>query len=236
MARIAKIDNVAKKRFTRQEKKRSIGSKIRRLYFLIVCEGEKTEPNYFRQLKRSLPPGTVDVQMEVEGAARNTNSLVEYTKRHLEKSTQKYDRVWVVFDRDSFTEANFNDAIQNAKNNNIQTAWSNEAFELWFLLHFEYISTHMSRTDYKGFLEKQLTQRLGKVYKYQKNDLNTHKLITTHGNQEQAIKWAKKLEKEHGCTRYAIHNPCTKVYQLIEELENPESVWIMINTEDHQNA
>lgn len=229
MARIVKIDNAVKKRFFRQEKKRSVGAKVKRLYFLIVCEGEKTEPNYFHQLKKSLPMGTIDIQMSIDGAARNTNSLVEYTINYRNKSAKNYDRVWVVFDKDSFSEANFNDAIQNAKNNNINAAWSNEAFELWFLLHFQYISTHMSREDYKGFLEKQLKGKIGEAYKYQKNDTNTYKLITQHGDQKQAIKWAKKLEKEHVCTRYAIHNPCTKVYQLIEELENPEDVWNKIN-------
>lgn len=233
MARIAKIDNVSKKRFVRQEKKRSVGSRIKRLYFLIVCEGEKTEPNYFHQLKRSLPVGTVDIQMEVEGAARNTNSLVEYAKKYRDKSNQNFDRVWVVFDRDSFSEANFNNAIQNAKNNKIHAAWSNEAFELWFLLHFEYVSTHMSRTDYKNFLEKQLTEKIGKKYQYKKNAIDTHKLLNTYGSQEHAIKHAQKLEKEHICTKYAIHNPCTKVHILIQELENPELVWDEINGTDH---
>jgi hypothetical protein len=52
MARIAKIDNAVKKRFERKESKRSVETREKRVYFLIICEGEKTEPNYFEGLKK----------------------------------------------------------------------------------------------------------------------------------------------------------------------------------------
>jgi hypothetical protein len=74
-----------------------------------------------------------------------------------------------------------------------------------------------------------LSEKIGKKYKYKKNDPDTYRLINTYGSQALAIKYAKNLEKEHTCTRYALHNPCTKIYQLIIELENPEEVWKEIN-------
>ena len=71
MRRPTKIDNAEKKRFAGQEKMRPVGSRVKQLYFLIVCEGEKNGTKLLSSAKKILPVGTVDVQMEVEGAARN---------------------------------------------------------------------------------------------------------------------------------------------------------------------
>lgn len=225
MARVVKIDNSIKKRFSRIEVGRSVEKKTQRIFFLIVCEGVKTEPNYFLQLKKSLPVGTLDVQMDIVGTGRNTNSLIDYALKYAQRNSKKFDRIWAVFDRDSFKESSFNDAIQNAKNNQIKVAWSNEAFELWFLLHFQYVNNNMSRSGYQKYLEREISAKLQAPYTYKKNDPNTHKILIAHGNQKQAILWAKKLVQNFTCTRYATHNPCTMVYELIEELENPEMVW-----------
>ena len=46
MARKAKVDNHLKKRLERQERKRKENFRSIRQYYLIVCEGEKTEPLY----------------------------------------------------------------------------------------------------------------------------------------------------------------------------------------------
>src|SRR5882762_5965439 len=141
MTRVEKIDNAIKKRHNRKEHSRLAKSQNDRIYFLIICEGEKTEPNYFKGLKRNLPKGTVAVaDMTIEGTGRNTLSLVDFTIKYRKNSIQQFDRIWAVFDRDSFTEEQFNNAITRAENHDINCAWSNEAFELWFLLHFQYVN------------------------------------------------------------------------------------------------
>ena len=118
MARIAKIDNSIKKKFfSNGKKKRKVGIRQKRVYFLIVCEGIKTEPNYFEAMKDSLPNGTLTIaDMTVIGAGRNTESLIDFIlkyKRKLPKN--KFDKIWAVFDRDSFTVRQFNSAINKAK-------------------------------------------------------------------------------------------------------------------------
>ena len=96
--------------------------------FLIVCEGEKTEPNYFRKFRI---PGLV---VQVEGLGINTMSLVHETINLREQGD--YDQVWCVFDKDDFPDKNFNAAIALAKRNRIRVAYSNQSFELWYVLHF----------------------------------------------------------------------------------------------------
>ncbi len=87
-------------------KKRLINIRDLRLYYLIVCEGAKTEPNYFESIKKELPVGLLEIK--IEGTGRNTLGLVKHAKILGEKSTRKFDKIWVVFDRDSFPERNFN--------------------------------------------------------------------------------------------------------------------------------
>lgn len=230
MARVPKIDNAFKKRFAREEKSRAVATRDKRLYFLIVCEGTKTEPEYFQALEKELPPGSVE--LEIEGKGHSTISLVNYTISLRDKS-RHFDRVWVVFDKDDFDEADFNSAIAKAEANNIGAAWTNEAFELWFLLHFQFRNTGMKRGEYQSCLEGEVRTKSGDGnYKYQKRDPKTYSILKQHGNQEQAIKWAKKLQATFEDKKFASHNPCTRVHELIEELLYPEEVWKKINGEE----
>ena len=147
--------------------------------YLIVCEGEKTEPNYFKWYKEELnrlknalahskTPQCFDVKelgddFVIDGTGRNTKSLLEYTIEQRNRATVDYDQVWCVFDRDSFPAQDFNEAIFSAAKQNIKVARSNEAFELWYLLHYHYYDTGISRKQY----QKMLTALLNKPY--QKN-------------------------------------------------------------------
>jgi len=142
-----------------------------------------------------------------------------------DNSLRNYDRIWVVFDKDDFPDNNFNGAIIKAKENDINCAWTNEAFELWYLLHFEFVNTALKRTAYKAFLEKQIRKNNGyENYKYIKKDPKTFSILESIGNQNQAIKWARKLQLVYIDERHASHNPCPLIHELIDELKNPEKV------------
>jgi hypothetical protein len=232
MARIAKIDNADKKRFERVEKKRAINTRPKLVYFLIVCEGEKTEPNYFKALEKELPRGTVE--LKIDGTGRNTIGLVEYAIKQRDSACRPYDRVWVVFDKDDFPNDNFNGAIIKASANDINCAWTNEAFELWFLLHFQFVDTGMNREDYKAYLEREIKRTSGNDnYRYLKNDENTFSILKNHGSQIQAIVWAKRLKQNYNNQQHATHNPCTCVHELIEELLNPQEVLRKLEEEEN---
>lgn len=217
MARTIKIDNALQKRFAKQAKE----SRSRELvtYFLIVCEGEKTEPNYFKSFPKKVGKFICDV--EFEGGGISTQKVVEKAIELRDKSKQKYDRVWAVFDKDSFTPNSFNSAILKAKANNISCAWSNEAFELWYLLHFHNRVTAMRRAEYEKAIEEAINERLGKnrkQFKYKKNDTGMYLLINRIGDQTSAIKWAKDLSKSIDGEQFANYNPQTMVFKLVEEL------------------
>jgi len=223
MARKIKIDNSVLKRFARKDQKRRVGGTPERQYFLIVCEGVKTEPNYFKAIRDALPRGVIRF-IDIQGEGKNTLNLIEETIKIREREAmlngKNYDQTWTVFDKDSFPDQNFNNAINKGEGqkNKINCAWSNEAFELWYLLHLEFVNTPMSREDYKPRIENWLSRKLGIPFKYRKNEPDMYEILQKHGDEKQAILWAEQLEENFGGYEFSAHNPCTKVHRLVFEL------------------
>ena len=172
---------------------------------LIICEGEKTEPNYFKKFK--IRPEFV---VKVEGFGMNTVSLVKEAMRLAKESN--YDQIWCVFDKDDFSTNNFNNALTLAKKNKNQVAYSNEAFELWYLLHFSYVDTGIPRGSYQRRLSAQ--RCLGHPYK--KNSEAIFDELYT--KQKDAIRNAKRLLGEYQPNNPAKDNPSTTVHLLVEQL------------------
>lgn len=199
---------------------------------LIICEGEKTEPYYFK----SFPASTVNVR--TIGTGKNTVSLItEATNlwKDFAKEGFIYERLWCVFDKDDFPAQNYNKAFETIKNEQkklnrtykkktgreikINIAYSNEAFELWYLLHYIYFDTKISRSKYI----LKLKALMGKDYK--KNDPEMYKRLkkiaeTTNGVNGQlfAIRNAKRLRANIPKEQWHNQNPSTTVDCLVEEL------------------
>ena len=133
----------------------------------------------------------------------------------------QFDRVWVVFDKDDFQD--FNQAIAMAKELGYGSAWSNEAFELWYCLHFAYLNTGISRADYITMIENALKNKSGNNnFTYTKGNQDIYSLLQKYGDENMAKKHAEKLRKSFNNTNYATHNPCTMVDKLVDELQHPE--------------
>lgn len=221
MAKRSKVSKKVKQRFAQRTEGRKGGIRNQIKYFLIVCEGEKTEPHYFEALKKDLPN---DIRLKIEGTGKNTLSLVDEVIRIRDKKVMDsgipFEQTCVVFDRDNFPKQNFNSAIQRCydSTDQINCAWSNEAFELWYLLHFQFFQHAMSRHDYQKLLEREISKSLGKgrKFKYKKSSDQMYEVLKEHGDLSKAISNAKSLEiLFEGDSNYADQNPCTKVHLLI---------------------
>lgn len=237
-----KLKREAHKRRMREakERRRSGGkierpnpSKVERPKILIVCEGENTEPSYFSQFKLS----SADIYPVGEG--KNTLSLVDSVQKIIERSKYNYDEIWCVFDKDDFPNQNFDNAIKKADSLGYKVAYSNQAFEFWFILHFEsHNGGAMHRDDYC----KKINQHLDK-YK-SKYDCEskiveseffeimlslTGRIITVNEGEEDekekkeslqdlAIARAKKINEYHTDTTPANSESSTQVYKLVQNL------------------
>lgn len=214
------------KREAKAARRRKVATRDKIVRFLIVCEGERTEPNYFKELVKDKYSEVRSV--DIVGAGRSTCSLIRETEElrdRLERQRQlKFDRVWVVFDKDDFND--FNEAIVLAANKGLMAGWSNEAFELWYLLHFTYLDAAISRADYIAKLQNEIRKfpAYGK-FRYKKNDAGIYALLREIGDQNQAKLRAKKLRSMFAeVYDYKNHKPCTCVDILVDELENPEKL------------
>jgi hypothetical protein len=178
--------------------------------FLIVCEGEKTEPNYFRKFPDN--PEVYD-RIDIHGTGYNTISLVNEAIKLKEEARNKripYIEVWCVFDKDDFPIEQFQNAIVLAEKNQIKCAYSIEAFELWYLLHFNFYDAALSREQYS----EKLSELMKKAYK--KNGDEMHKLLEKR--QGKAIRNAKKLYAIQHVQPFSEQNPITTIFRLVERL------------------
>lgn len=232
MANIIKIDNAVLKRQKQKEKKDKSKKKMT-CRILVVCEGEKTEPNYFKKFP-SNNGGTIVYEVDCDGEGKNTMDVVDAAIKKKSKAEENipYDCVWAVFDKDDFPSKKFNAAIEKAKAHDVRVAWSNEAFELWYLYHFQNRVTAMSRSDYKASISRAVNGsgkwKGKKPYKYDKGSESNYAIMNTYGDVENAIKWAKTQHQTFVDTKYANHNPCTTVYELVIQLLNKDEELIRI--------
>ena len=178
--------------------------------FLIVCEGMCTEPDYFKAFRMTT------ATVKAIGQSMNTISLVNKAisiRDTEQKKRRHYDQCWVVFDKDDFPAKDFNQAIVLAQKNGFRVAYSNQAFEYWFLLHFNLYKGPLHRQSYADMLSK-LTG-----IPYSKNEgfgaVMYNRLFHL---QSQAIKNAVAVLDEISHGNPAVEESSTTVHLLVEEL------------------
>jgi RloB-like protein len=184
---------------------------------LIVCEGERTEREYFEGFARAFRNSRVRIKIAHEHGVPKTlvKTAKEYKKEAADAARKEddenlaFDGVWCVFDVDDHPQ--IADARQMARDNGIELAISNPCFELWLLLHFR---------DSPGM------QHRGKICQM----LSTHvpgydKAVDFALYSEgypHAVRRAEQLDKKAVEENDAGRNPTTGVYRLTREIERKD--------------
>lgn len=192
--------------------KRPSGVLDERKFFLIVTEG-KTEAQYFDHFRSTTGPRIEPVDKKDSKVSLVKKAIALRAQFIKEERYIDGDETWVVFDRDidaekSNDKATFNEALSLAKKNNIKAAYSNDSFELWFLLHFQVVSTAMHRKD----INTKLKEHLGS---YKHGDDVFERINGQYG---EAVKRAKQMIKSINGTSPVDANPSTTVHLLTEKL------------------
>lgn len=99
-------DLFKKRRQQRKQRKREFKTP-KANSFLIVTEGERTEPLYFRRIQKLIEErvgGAIDVVeapiIDISGEGSSTGKLIEIAEQLVKDAKIIYQNVWVVFDKD----------------------------------------------------------------------------------------------------------------------------------------
>lgn len=188
---------------------------------LIVCEGQ-TEAEYFASFDV--------VQLKVvceDSKGRTKRQLVEYCENKIKeyrKQSRNFDECWCVFDmdvkrgRDQF--ADFDTAIASAEAKGYKVAYSNDAFELWFYLHYQFTDQQNLRTFYYEQLGKLWNINYEKKGKVKEFCCKVYDLLASDkkASQADAIGRAEKLCENCEHLPHSQRNPATTVHLLVKEL------------------
>lgn len=206
-------------------RKQSIWEQIDKPIF-IFCGAEQTEPNYFNKFKENIESNAIYknvVKLKVIEEPLDTIRILDKAIEFIKANNITKGEVWCVFDKDDFPTQDFNNAINKAAAINKSTddvkyfvAWSNECFELWFLLHFCYYSSNNGRKDYIDKINDYFIK--AKKGKYEKNRQDIFDILLEIGNLKEAIKNANKLLSLHQNKTPADSVPATNVHKLVELL------------------
>nr|DAI09311.1 MAG TPA: RloB-like protein [Caudoviricetes sp.] len=201
---------------SRQSTVRKIGSNN-----LIICCGEQTEVNFFEkvcsEIKRK-DKTNVNLNFDIIPNPVTPLQMTQDIEKQCliaQRNSRPYQDVWVVFDKDDFEKDNFDNAISKLEKMSCarcHALWSNECIELWFLLHFEYLTADISRKQYR----EKLTRYLGE--QYEKN--NPHiisKILEKKGKISNAISNADKLLTLHKGKSYSNMKPATNMGEFFKK-------------------
>lgn len=219
-------DDLFKKRREERKRRKHEYRPINTNSFLIVTEGERTEPLYLKGIQKKIKEkmdGRIDVieipVIDIHGEGCGTGKLIEVTERIVKEAKILYQNVWVVFDKDDFDD--FDVAIQLGKEKGYQVAWSNQSFEYWLYLHFNYSDSSLHRYDWNEKLNEIFKQYNLGDGTYRKNYDNIYDLVNVYDGVNSAIRNAKRrmagfVDERDIPSQY---DPGTMVYKLVEDLK-----------------
>jgi len=180
---------------------------------LIVCEGEKTEPNYFNGLRDKLRLNSANVKITGKGASNPMGVVSLAGKRYKEHKDAgfPFDRVFCVFDRNN--HGDYDEALNKIKKMRgredvFHAKVSVPSFEYYLLLHYEYTTSPCTSAQALSRLKKRI-----RGYTKGKKDIFAvvyDKLETAKIDARKSLTAARKSGSD---------NPLTEAHELVEFMQ-----------------
>lgn len=198
--------------------KRKRGSRATFDRVLIVCEGEKTEPTYFEDIRKQLRLPKAEVRILHSDLGTQPRQIVDYAEAVF-RDEKSFDLVYAVFDRDD--HPTYHDALQQAArlNGKLKNDFSKKirffavpsvpCFELWLLIHFVEVHAFAHRDE--------IIARLGThIAGYQKGSLGVYEFTEEHLDlaTQRALRLRNQFRAEAG------DEPYTSVDGLVGKLRS----------------
>lgn len=218
-------DNSPKER-QRRQLERKLGRRASYDRILIVSEGSKTEPNYFKEIRAEYRLHSANIEVQPGALGTQPIQVVEYARELFEKGDSHkgirprvFEQVYAVFDRDD--HPTFHDALVRARaldgtlRNDLKQSVkfvaipSRPSFEFWLLLHFEDVRHLVHRDEVMRRLKRYIPddeKGSGRAFAETKSELRT--AITRARTLAQRVDPADDTE------------PYTGIVDLVELLTN----------------
>lgn len=199
-------------RLERRKAKRASYDKV-----IIVCEGEKTEPNYFNELIDFYEINSVDVDGTCGSSPKSVfeRAISMYQAEILKGDP--FDRVYCVFDKDS--HETYDGTINKIRSNEYKSVFyattSVPCFEYWLLLHFKYTTKPYAATRSSSVGEAVLKDLVKVMPAYKKGNTGIFSLL------QGRLEYAKNnsIRAKSHSEQNVSDNPSTSIHDLIIYLQ-----------------
>jgi len=211
-------DNLFHKRKVKKAKdlRRRAAKRAPYAKILIVCEGEKTEPNYFNGVKDHYGLNSANIEICGESGSDPLSILQHAKQRYREERDARdaFDKVFCVFDKD--THPQYGEALQAIAAQRPQDAFvaitSVPCFEYWLLLHFIYTTRPYAALLGNSAGDQILAELRQYLPNYQKGQKSVFielidQLVSATKNAQKALQAAE---------RSGTDNPTTHVHELVD--------------------
>lgn len=191
---------------------------------LIVCEGEKTEPNYFNGLKDHYGLNSANVEICGDCGSDPLGIVMHAKQRYREErdAGDPFDRVFCVFDKDS--HANYQQAMEQLAGatpiGTFSAVTSVPCFEYWLLLHFKYTTKPYFGLPGNSSCAQVIADLKGYLPDYEKGQKEVFALLAAQLEmaKHQAVRALKEAQVNH------TDNPSTHVHELVDYLQRVKMV------------
>ncbi len=180
-------------------------------YVLIVCEGAKTETQYFGRLRSIHKLNSANIQI-TQANGSDPRSIARFAETLYTKNA--YDRVYCVFDRDGHQTWDEGLSIIGKYPGVMSAITSWPCFELWVLLHFKYSASPFMAVGKKSACDLVEDEVKKHIADYKKGYPTIYDDLLARMGAAKAN--AKRLSIENKAT--GSLNPATNVYELVEYL------------------
>jgi hypothetical protein len=191
-------------------KTRKENEKEEKSVIFIICEGEKTEINYFKSFQKEHKMTNLHIEKSQYG--NTPMNIVQHGKEKYRDTD--CDTVYCVFDKDE--HADYCKAVTHINNGRepLISITSVPCFEYWFLLHFCETDRPYKKTGKKSAAELLIKDLKKYIPKYKKNAEDMYSILREY--MQIAIERAKKIDEQQ--KKAGTDDPSTKVHLLIEAL------------------
>jgi hypothetical protein len=189
----------------------------------MVCEGKKTEPNYFEEIRQKARLSNAHIHVLGSNFGTDPISVVRYAEEVFVEKGGAFERVYAIFDRDDHQNYEAAISMATAKSGALindekepvifQAIVSVPCFELWLLLHYVSVTAFVPR-------DRVLRQLREHISGYEKGMTGVFTLLESV--LRDALTRAKRLQSRN--SKIPGDELYTDVHELVELLTSIKSV------------